>query len=305
MVGNDFPLRVHSIVPREAPPPRATGNVVIIDRRIAWLPSSSATISRLRGIAPRGSRVVAFDDELALVGQLAVGDIAVTVVEAGGVHQELALRVLHRVRDAFPEHPLVAWCNFRTIQPQEVLAIARAGVQDIVRQDLDELRFVFARIMASATQQAVGVQIARRLHDLVPVRLRGVLLYALEHADERIDRDAFAAVFGVSRRTLHSRLANANLPATREFLTWLRVLVACALLEQPGHTLESVAGQLNFTDGHVLRSTLRRYTGAGLNRLRDAGVLESALAAFRRTVAAAAQSSVGGGPSLPAPSSAD
>jgi AraC-like DNA-binding protein len=304
-VGNDF----SRLVPRAAKPPRAAGSAVIVNRRIAWLPSSSSTMSRLRGIAPPGSRVVAFDDEFALIGQLAVGDIAVTVVEAGGVHQELALRVLHRVRDAFPEHPLVAWCNFRTIHPHEVLAIARAGVQDIVRQDLDELRFVFARIMASATQRAVGVQIARRLHDLVPVRLHGVLLYALEHADEPMDRDAFAAVFGISRRTLHSRLADANLPVTREFLTWSRVFVACALLEQPGHTLESVAGQLNFTDGHVLRTTLRRYTGAGLNRLRDVGVLESALAAFRRAVTAVAQSgaqsSDGGGPSLPAPASAD
>lgn len=300
-MGNDF----QRLVPTPASTPRAAGFAVAVSRRIAWVSSSSTTLGRLRGIAPPDSAVESFDDEVALIGQLSRGDIALTVVEAGGTHQELALRVLHRVHDAFPDHPMVAWCNFRTIHPQELLAIARAGVQDIVRHDLDELRFVFARIMASATQRVVGVQIARRLHDLVPVRLQGVLLYALEHADERIGRDAFAAVFGISRRTLHSRLADANLPVTREFLTWARIFVACALLEQPGHTLESVAGQLNFTDGHVLRTTLRRYTGAGLNRLRDGGVLESALVAFRRTVKTSTPSGTGGGSSLPAPSSAD
>lgn len=277
-------------------------------QQIAWVPSRSPTITRLREIVPRHTSVIAFADAGDLMAALADGRVALTIVEAGGAHQELALQVLRRVHDAFPQHPLVAWCNLKTISTHELLDVARTGVQEIVRQDLDELRYAFTRIMALATQRAVSVGIAAALHDVTPVRLRDVLLYALERANERLDRDAFAAVFGVSRRTMHARLVDAGLPPTREFLTWCRIFVACALLDQPGHTLESVAGQLDFSDGHVLRTTLRRYTGAGINRLRNNGVLESALHAFRASVTAPAERSFYRPPkptSLPAPSSAD
>lgn len=281
---------------------------MIAGQQIAWMPSHSPTITRLRGLVPRHITVVTFNDVTALLSALSRGEVAVTVVEAGGVHQELALQVLRRVHEQFPQHPLVAWCNLKTISTHELLDVARSGVQEMVRHELDELRFVFARILATATQRAVSAEIARQLHDLLPGRLTGVVSYALERANERLDRDAFAAVFGVSRRTLHARLTDAGLPPTREFLTWCRVLVACALLDQPGHSLESVAGQLDFSDGHVLRTTLYRYTGMGLNRLREGGVLSSALTAFRASLSAPASKSYSRQikpTSLPEPSSAD
>jgi AraC-like DNA-binding protein len=287
----------------------SAGIVVTSMQQIAWVPSRSATITRLREIVPRHATVVAFGDAGDLVAAIADGRVTLTIVEAGGAHQELALQVLRRVHDAFPRHPLVAWCNLKTIATQELLDIARTGVQEIVRQDLDELRHAFTRIMALATQRAVSAGVAEALHDVTPVRLRDVVLYALERANEQIDRDAFAAVFGVSRRTIHARLIDAGLPPTREFLTWCRILVACALLDQPGRTLESVAGQLDLPGGgHVLRTTLRRYLGSGINRLRDEGVLESAMMAFRATIVAPEDRSFYRPPkptSLPEPSSAD
>ena len=247
---------------------------------IAWVPASSSTIVRLRGIAPPRSTIVAFQDEFALLDALTKGGIALTVVEAGGSTHELAVRSLRRVHDAFPQHPLVAWCNFNTIQSSQLLDVARSGVQDIVRHELDELKFSFARIFASATQRAVGTQIGHMLREVVPTRVRPILDYALEHADERLDRESVAAVFGVSPRTLHDRLTAEGLPSAHAFFMWCRLLVASALLNQPGHTLDSVAGQLGFTDGHNLGNRLRRYTGHGINALREGGSLEATVAAF-------------------------
>ncbi len=231
-----------------------------------------------------------FQDETTLLDALSRGGISLTIVEAGGESHALAVRTLRRVSEAFPLHPLVAWCDFRRLQSAELLDVARAGVQDIVRHDLDELRFTFARILASATQRAAGTRIHRALEDVVSPRLRPVFEYALEHADVRLERHEIAAVFGISRRTLHDRLIDGGLPPTRTFLIWCRLLVAGALLDQPGHTLDSVAGQLGFTDGHNLGNTLRRYTGAGINRLRDGSVLDATIAAFRAAVSASANS---------------
>ena len=262
---------------------------------IAWVPASSSTVVRLRLIAPPHSTVSAFEDEVELLGALARGGLALTVVEAGGPTHELAVRTLRRVHEDFPQHPLIAWCDLRRITSQELLDVARAGVQDIVRRDFDELKHAFARTIATATQRAVSVQISLALADLVPRSLQPVLEYALEHADQHLDRDAVAAVFGVSRRTLHDRLVACGLPPTREFLTWCRVLVASALMDQPGHTLDSVAGLLDFSDGNHLGQVLRRYAGAGIagiNRLRDGGALEATLVAFRASVESAGRGAI-------------
>lgn len=271
---------------------------------IAWVPATSSTVVRLRSIAPAHSTVAPFQDDATLLDALSRGKIALTVVEAGGSTHELAIQVLRRLHDAFPEHPVVAWCDLRTIKSQELLDVARAGVQDIIRHDFDELRHVFSRIMATATQRAVGVRIAELVRDDVPPSLRPLLEYALEHADEHLDREAVAAVFGMSRRTLHARLVDSGLPSTRTFLMWCRLLVASALLDQPGHTLDSVAGQLDFTDGHNLGNILRRYAGFGITRLRDTGALESTVAAFRTSVAHGVLADTASD-SLPEPSSAD
>lgn len=273
------------------------------ERAIAWVPASSPTIARLRGIAPTGTSVVPFQDELALLNALSRGEVAVTVVEAGGSDHELAVRALRRVHDAFPDQPLIAWCDIRRITSQQLIDVARAGVQDIVRTDFDEIRHAFARIMASATQRAIGARISAALADLLPVSLRPVLEYALERADEQLERDAVAAVFGVSRRTLHDRLVAGGLPPTRSFLTWTRLLVAAALLDQPGHTLDSASGQLDFGDGTTLGNMFRRYTGHGVSHHRPGGVLDASIAALRSSIAASLRDRALS--SLPEPSSAD
>ncbi len=250
---------------------------------IGWVPATSATIVRLRNIVPKGTVVVPCADGAELLEAVTVGRIGLTVIEAGTGSNAVALLALRRVREAFPEHPVIAWCDVRTIETSTLLEIARAGVQELIRHDFDELRHVFTRIASAARRRAVSGRISAMIGGRVPATLRPVLLYALEHADEVLDRDAIAAAFGVSRRTLHNRLVAARLPTTRPFLNWCRLLVASALLEQPGHTLDSVAGQLDFSSGENLGKALRRYTGMGIMQLREHGVLREAVTVFRNS----------------------
>lgn len=251
---------------------------------IGWIPSSSPTIDRLRNIVPVGAVVVPCADEVELLIAVSSGRVALTVVEAGGGSNAPALLALRRLREGFPKHPVIAWCDVRTIGSQDLLEIARAGVQDLVRQDLDELRHVFAGVVASATQRVISYRIVEALADVVPKRLHPLLSYVLEHSGEHLDRDGVAAVFGLSRRTLQNRLTEARLPPMRPFLTWCRLLVAAALLDEPGHTLESVAAQLDFHEAGNLRMTLRRYTGTTLTHLRSRGAFVQALQAFREEI---------------------
>jgi AraC-like DNA-binding protein/uncharacterized protein with HEPN domain len=249
--------------------------------RIAWFPGASPKIDRLRGIVPATAQVVPFTDESSLLRALAHARVTLTVVEPGGGTHDAAVRVLKKVSSSFPQHPLIAWCDLRRLEIPQLLDVARTGVQDIVRQDLDEMRHAFARILATATQRSISERIARALDDVIPVRLRPVFEYMLERADQRLTPEAVAAAFGISRRTLHDRLVSGGLPATGATIMWTRMLTASALLDQPGNSLGSVADQLQFHDHHNLGTTIYRYAGAGVRELRPRGVLESALESFR------------------------
>ena len=251
---------------------------------IAFLPGSSATLSRLRLIAPESCRIVPYATDVQLLRALNEGRVMLTVVEAGGDSHALALRILRRTSEAYPTHPLVAWCDFRRLSSTQLLEIARAGVQEIVRQDSDEGRLAFARIMAAATQRGSVPLIVGALKGFIPLRFIPLFEFALEHANEHLDRDEVAAVFGVARRTLQDRLMAAELPPPRRLLMWSRLLVAAALLDQPGHILDSVAAQLGFTDGTNLGNIFRRYAGRGANELRANGALDSMIFAFRTEV---------------------
>jgi len=253
---------------------------------IAFLPGSSATISRLRLIAPEGCLVVPFANERQLLEALSEGRILMTVVEAGGRTHDFAVRVLRRASEAFPEHPLLAWCDFLRISNIQLLEVARTGVQEIVRQGSDEGRHAFARVMAAATQRGAVPRIVLSLKGVIPLRFLPLLEFALEHAHEHMDRDEVAAVFGVARRTLQDRLMAAALPPPRRFLMWCRLLVAAALLDQPGHTLNSVAAQLGFTDGANLGNRFRHYARRGPNHLRANGALDSMIFAFTSEILA-------------------
>jgi AraC-like DNA-binding protein len=235
--------------------------------------------------AVRGRALIEpFADAESLLAACARGFIAITVLEVHRTGSAAALTTLRRLHENFPDHPVIAWCDLRSLDTQTLLAVARLGVHELIRQDGDDLPHALAHTIANASQRSVSSRVASELADLVPPRVRPVFEYALEHAGERLSREAVAAVFGISRRTLHNRLDESGLHATREFLTWCRVLVASALLEQPGHTLDSIAGQLDFPDGGALGKTLRRYTGYGITELRKQGAVAMTLAAFRETV---------------------
>ena len=61
---------------------------------------------------------------------------------------------------------------------------------------------------------------------------------------------------------------------------WAKLLHAGRWLGDPGRTGESVARQLEYSNGSAFRRALRNYTGATPMGIREAGGLEPVLNAF-------------------------
>jgi len=254
--------------------------------RIGLIADAPEAAPRLREAVRGRALVERYDHVDPLISAVALGQVGLSVLEVRRATSALTLAGIRRLRDAFPAHPIVVWCDLRALDTATLLTVARLDVQELIRADGDDLPHTLARTIANAAQRSVSARIAAELRDLVPPRVRPVFEYALEHAGEHLSRDAVAAGFGISRRTLHNRLVEVGLPPTRPFLTWCRMLVAGAMLDQPGHTLDSIAGQLDFPDGGALGKLVRRYAGCTVNELRDLGALVTLAAAFRRLVSA-------------------
>ena len=91
-----------------------------------------------------------------------------------------------------------------------------------------------------------------------------------------------AASLRLSERTLLRWAEQADLPPPRRILAWMRVLLACELLDDPGQTVLSVAYTCGYASDSSLRRAVQEFTGVLLTELRQQGAFATASDKFRR-----------------------
>ena len=224
--------------------------------------------------APRAAlRVVTRVGELR--DALAARPYTLVVVEprdADGVHTEEAVRAL---RARHPEVPVVAQVAARPGMSADVLALARAGVHELVVTGVDDVAHVLRATLARAARRSTAERVLADVMPLVPMAALPVLRYCLEHATDAPDVPALARALGVSRQTLAARMRAASVPGPRALSIWCRLLLAAELLAGEGRTVDQVALTLDFASANAFRNLLRRYADLGpgdLRRDRGAGL---------------------------------
>lgn len=249
--------------------------------RVACIPGTPLLQARLRDAVGESGAVVAFPDTSSALPSILRGEIRCTVVAVDTDGAQSALSILRVLQQLVPSHAVVAWCDRRAVNTRTLLDIAQAGVAELVLRDVDDMKHVLGRILSSAAQRSHSLDIELRLGSCVPDAMRPVFRFLLEHAHQAMDVDRVSAAFGITRQTLRNRLIQHRMPLPRTFMTWCRLLVAGSLLQESGHTLDSVAWQLDFNSGHHLGTVLRRYAGSGVAEMRAAGVSAAVESAFR------------------------
>ena len=267
----------------------------MIERRVACYPPENASLPRLRAALGSVTELVPFADVTALIDAVRSGSISVTVVFVDASTIDVAESAVRRIRAILPVHPLVAYYNSRGLTPRNVVGLAQSGITELVQLDVDDSRLTFGRILNAAARVTYAETLSNLLNPYVPEDLHSVFLYALEHAGRRLEVTELAAALGLSKRTLSWRMAQHGVPSPRVFLTWCRLLVASLILNDSGRTLDSVADQLNFSGGHALGAVYFRYLRRGIIVLRQVGVLDQTVIAFRDAMSGPSP----GGSSLP------
>lgn len=194
--------------------------------------------------------------------------------------------VVIALRNGMPSVPVIAYIADDRTTSGDILAMARAGVHDLVRAGFDDVGFALGAALASATAACATTAARHELEDIVSADAWPFVSYCLTRAHGPISVRAAAAALGLDRRTLVRRLERASLPPPRRIAGWCRVVAAARLLDEPIYTLEQAALRLEFPSGTALRNMLFRYTGLRPREIRENGGIRCVLHLFKRELGA-------------------
>lgn len=180
----------------------------------------------------------------------------------------------------YPSTAVLAAIEVRPDRFDDLRTLGRWGVVQVISLDHDDTPFSIARRLRSAR----GRPLRALLEEVLPPETTGRARAILEAATDVVTlgehgRD-LAGSLHLSRRTLLRWCQRSALPAPRRLLAWMRILLACELLDDPGRTVLSVAHTCGYSSDSGLRRITQKFLGASPTELRDQGAFRVAAAAF-------------------------
>lgn len=180
----------------------------------------------------------------------------------------------------FPSVPVVAAMELRRELAPEVNMLVEWGVSEVVALGHE----ILPRALGRRLQQAHARPLKRALETTFLPFLgsdaRQILMAAAEVAADGGQAPELSTRLRVGSRTLTDRCTRAELPAPRYVQAWMRVLVACMLLDDPGRTVYGAAYASGYQSDRSLRRSITALLGVDSTTLRRAGAFRTAARAF-------------------------
>jgi len=182
--------------------------------------------------------------------------------------------------------PVIGYCAAHRAASRDVLALARAGVHDVMFHGADDQCRAVRRFIDTAAARCGVDDILRAITPGLNVTLLPLVRYCLENP--RVTSVAAVAdAMGVHRKTLFVHCRGASAPPPGIIITWCRVLLAAHRLATSLRSVEAVAGDLGFTSATALCNMTKRYTGLRPSAFRDGGAMHAVTQAFLSATARA------------------
>ena len=188
-----------------------------------------------------------------------------------------------RLRDLlrrFPSVPVVAAMRVAPELAGDVSTLLEWGVSEVLALGPESTPRAVAARLRLAHARPFKRALERTLSPYVSAEARPILLAGAEVASEGGLAPELARRLGVTARTLTVRCARAELPAPRQVQAWLRMLLACLLLDDPGRTVYGAAYASGYQTERSLRRAITTFLGVDSTTLRRAGAFATAAAAF-------------------------
>jgi AraC-like DNA-binding protein len=170
---------------------------------------------------------------------------------------------------------------------EQLLQLADWGVTQVIDLEAE----TGAAVVGSRLLAAHGRPLRQLVEGALPATLAGparaILAAAAAVVAEGGQGRDLARSLSVTTRTLTRWCRKAKLPPPKRLLAWMRILLASALLDDPGRTISDVARSCGYAADSSLRHALGRLLGRTPSELRDSGAFGIASRAFVKALAEA------------------
>lgn len=187
---------------------------------------------------------------------------------------------LHDLLRRFPSLTVVAAFPLQAETMADVSTLHEWGVAEVVDTGPEATARALHARLRQAHARPLKQRLERALGQKVSGDARNLLLAAAEVAVEGGGARELAALLEVAPRTLTERCARADLPPPRQVQAWMRILLACMLLDDPGRTVYAAAWACGYSTDRSLRRAVGEFVGSGASELRRGGAFEQAAKAL-------------------------
>jgi len=187
---------------------------------------------------------------------------------------------LHDLLRRFPSLTVVAAFPLRAETMADVTTLLEWGVAEVVDTGPEATPRALHARLRHAHARPLKRKLERALGEKVSGDARNLLLAAAEVAVEGGGASQLAALLDVAPRTLTERCTRADLPPPRQVQAWMRILLACMLLDDPGRTVYAAAWACGYSTDRSLRRAVGEFVGSGARELRRGGAFDQAVKAL-------------------------
>lgn len=206
---------------------------------------------------------------------------AVTVLDPRAPEGGFAEQLRELLR-AYPSATVLAAFPLENDADAALRALLSWGVADVIDLIRESTPASVARTLRLVRGRTVRRLLRRALPRGVPSRTRSLLVATAEVVSGGGQASDLARALGVDERTVPRWCARADLPPPRRLMAWIRLLIACDLLDDPGRSGESVARASGYAGASSLKTALRNFLGASPSDLRERGAFSTVASAFER-----------------------
>jgi AraC-like DNA-binding protein len=192
---------------------------------------------------------------------------------------------LQMILGEFPSLAVLAALEVSADRHEDIKTLGRWGVVQVISEDHDDTPFAIAQRLESARGRPLRALIEHVLPPETSGRARAIVEAATDIVTAGQHGRDLAIVLHLSRRTLLRWCQRSGLPAPRRLLAWMRVLLACELLDDPGRTVLSVAHTCGYSSDSGLRRITQKFLGASPSDLREEGAFRLAAEGFVKQLA--------------------
>ena len=195
---------------------------------------------------------------------------------------QATLDLIRNVRQTHPSMYIVVWSERLHSSPNTakfIVDAARAGVNDCVLTETDACSAVQRRIADGMYEAFVLRHVIPATEPLVSPLIQSFITTAIRRGQGTLSVDGIAKSLGTRRQTIARACHKADLPSPLELVSWCRLLLATAILDQTRVNGDQIGPRI-FGSPSGFRNTLRRRVGVRPRELQAVGAFQTVLSAL-------------------------